>query len=172
MKLVFAAILLVVTFVAATCPSCPQVAPFFRIYNGVGIDHFYTISAPETVGAVASWNLEGVAAGIFPNQTESSTALFRLYNGAVVDHAYTTSQTEVDDLLAQGYHLELIAGYVYTTQICDSVPLYGMYFSGGTDHFYTTSVSERAGAIAAGWTDLGIAAYVPVRGIIEGEFLC
>ncbi|KAF7333394.1 hypothetical protein MVEN_02355100 [Mycena venus] len=172
MRLIFAAILLVVTSVTATCPSCSQATPFFRTYDGAGNNHFYTISASETARAVSSWSLEGVAAGIFPNQVENSAPLFRLYNAAVVDHAYTTSTTDVDVLVSQGYHMEPVAGYVYTTQICGSVPLYGVYTSSGKDHMYTTSVPEKARAIAGGWTDLGITAYVPVAGLIVGGFSC
>ncbi|KAJ7890077.1 hypothetical protein B0H14DRAFT_2497364 [Mycena olivaceomarginata] len=60
------------------------------------------------------------------------------------------------------------AAFVYTTQICGSVPLFRLYNVAGTDHFYT----KRAAFLASGLIDQGIAAYVPLGGIIPGVPFC
>ncbi|KAJ7247183.1 hypothetical protein B0H12DRAFT_1304722 [Mycena haematopus] len=157
----------------AQCPSCPTITPLFRSFNSPEWDHFYTANASEMVSFTTSgYNLEGVAAGILPTQVAGSTPFFRLFNSAIVDHAYTANATEVKTLVAAGYVLETSPGFVYTNQSCGGVPLYGLFLP-NKDHFYTTQASERNTAIEElGYTDLGIAAYVPVSGIITGHNTC
>ncbi|KAJ7228046.1 hypothetical protein C8J57DRAFT_1147490 [Mycena rebaudengoi] len=170
MKFIFAVLLAAVTSVTAQCPSCPAITPLFRSFAAAKTDHFYTATTGEVLSAgTLGYNPEGVAAGIFPTQVVGSTPFFRLFKSSITDHAYTASTTEVDALEAAGYILETTPGFVYTTQICDSVPLYGLFLP-NKDHFYTTSASERNRAFGLGYTDLGIAAYIPVPGvIIEGN---
>ncbi|KAJ7196660.1 hypothetical protein GGX14DRAFT_473141 [Mycena pura] len=174
MKYSIAALLTVVASVTAqSCPSCPTIIPLYRGENDQITDHFYTASATE-LSTSAGYLFEGAAAGIFPTQVGASVPLFRLFNSALGDHFYTTNTTERNAAVADGYVLEDSPGFVYTSQICASVPLYRLFLVDGTDHFYTTSASERARALTGDfpYTDQGIAAYVPVSGVIEGTTLC
>ncbi|KAJ7889497.1 hypothetical protein B0H14DRAFT_2691660 [Mycena olivaceomarginata] len=80
--------------------------------------------------------------------------------------------------------------FVYTTQICGSVPLFRLYNVAGTDHFYTSEdgffffvlpslmlvpqppIQNGPAFLASGLIDQGIAAYVPLGGIIPGVPFC
>ncbi|KAF7343161.1 hypothetical protein MVEN_01746900 [Mycena venus] len=174
---------LVSAVTAQTCfdSTCGAViTPLYRTYSADNDDHFYTNDASELVfvpNTASTYTPQGVAAGVFATQQGASVPLFRMFSVNPWDHFYTTDEQEVEEFGLIGYNLEGIAAYVYGDQICGSVPLFrlvhGVNVSGpgfGSDHFYTRL--ERQVALATGYTDQGIAAYVPIPGVVDGNALC
>ncbi|KAG5717098.1 hypothetical protein E4T56_gene7176 [Termitomyces sp. T112] len=126
------------------CGNRNRAVPFYRLYNGQVIDHFYTTNNNEANNAVAvsGYTREGISSYIFQNQQPGTVPFFRLYSASATDHFYTTSASEASNAQNLGYTSEGVAG------------------ASGTDHFYTTSASERASAIRGGYSDEGVAGYV------------
>ncbi|KAH0579828.1 hypothetical protein H2248_002656 [Termitomyces sp. 'cryptogamus'] len=145
------------------CGNRNRAVPFYRLYNGQVIDHFYTTNNNEANNAVAvsGYTREGISSYIFQNQQPGTVPFFRLYSASATDHFYTTSASEASNAQNLGYTSEGVAGYIYPNGNCrNTVPFYRLYSASGTDHFYTTSASERASAIRGGYSDEGVAGYV------------
>lgn len=141
--------------------------PFYRAYDSVSIDHYYTpsVASVNNVVASGSWVLQGIAALVFITQEESTVPLYHLANGAIGDNFYTISTAERDAALQNGYILDPPppdpVTYIYPTQICGSTPFYRLFSAAGQDNFYTASESERFDFIAnRGYADVEIAGYV------------
>ncbi|OAX33189.1 hypothetical protein K503DRAFT_749042 [Rhizopogon vinicolor AM-OR11-026] len=137
---------------------------FWRAYQPVGIDHFYTWDNMEMAKAISGsgYLSEPYQGTIFPTQESGTIPLYRLYNPTTVDHLYTTSTAQKESAAAQdGYRYEKIAGYVYESGICpNTVPLYHLYSYAGTDNFYTIDEKEAASAAARGYTMVGTVGWV------------
>ncbi|KAJ6564180.1 hypothetical protein B0H19DRAFT_1067770 [Mycena capillaripes] len=171
--------------IAQTCSGSicgSTTVPWWRMNTLAPVsDHFFTFtkslrraSAAEYIQTLNRVDIqtvaEGVAAGIFPNQEGVAVPFFRLYNNAPFnDHIYTTDASEVNVLISEGYSLEDITGYVYNEQICGAVPLFRSYNSVLGDHMFTTSKNEHAAFLKDGYVDQGIAAWVPLAGVISND---
>lgn len=140
--------------------------PFYRAYDSVTVDHYYTpeVASVNDVVASGGWVLQGIAALVFVTPEESTVPFYRVANAAVGDNFYTISTTELDAALQNGYVLNPPppdpVTYIYPTQICGSVPFYRLFSAAGQDNFYTISESERLDFIANGYVDVEIAGYV------------
>jgi len=124
----------------ATPPQGVLATPFFRAWNGS--DHFYTASLREYSGLPPTYQKEGTACLIEPEQTGVNVPLYRLYNRKADDHLYTTSVSEKDRCLQSGWSNEGIAGYVRAGPSPLFVEFLRAYNHQIADHFYTTSFTE------------------------------
>lgn len=102
------------------------VVPFYRLWNKVHWDHFYTISTIERDSVLASGQFEdqGIIGYVMTEPGCASWPLFRLYRGeafTTFDHFYTFDAAERDQAIASGkYQYEGIAAWVWPT--CDIQP--------------------------------------------------
>jgi len=128
--------------------------PFYRYYNGVVGDHFYTTDFNELGPTSSGWDFEFVQCYIFPSQLQSTVPLYQYYNPSIGDHFYT-----LDSSTPSGYNFEKIAGYVYSFQAGGSLPLYRYYNAQLGDHFYTTDFAELGNGLD-GWVFENIECYV------------
>ena len=89
--------------------------PYYRIYNSINGEHFWTINATEYnyLGSVG-WTQENVDGNIFYRQVTNSLPLYRLYNPNSGLHHWTKDAYERSVLMSIGWSDEGIAGYVFS----------------------------------------------------------
>lgn len=146
------------------CPSLSDKFPFYRAYQPVYVNHFYTMYEWEWRGTSAiGYNLEGIVGYVFAIQQLYTIPLHRLFNPNRVDHFYTTNEAEAISATTIGWVREGVAGYVFYGQLCGSQPLFRLYNPVSVDHFYTTNVAERDNVLKSGhYVDEGVAGYILV----------
>lgn len=103
--------------------------PFYRFYNSVSGDHFYTISEKES-GIVTKNNyiFEGITGYVYSDMFIDTIPLFRLVNIINHDNFYTTSDEErLKAINNYNYKDFGISCYVSSGQGVDKVPLYRLF---------------------------------------------
>lgn len=122
----------------------------YRMYDGVAVDHLYTIDDSEKP---RSYNREPRTTKeyvftVMTKQVSGSVPLYRHYSSANTDHKYSLNASE------SGYTQESIMGYVFTSYSAAQTysnskigevakPIYGYYNSSGKDSFYTMNPSTE-----------------------------
>ncbi|MBV7389202.1 hypothetical protein KUA55_00805 [Enterococcus sp. ALS3] len=127
----------------------------YRVYNPNSGEHFYTESASERDGLIASgWTDEGIGW----NTPTSGDTVYRVYNSNAGDHHYTKSVDEYNWLAAQGWAKEGTSFYSSTTE---DVAIYRAYNPNAVvgSHNFTQSSVEQNWLTGQGWTNEGIAFY-------------
>ncbi len=129
-----------------------QVFRFFDTHSGT---HFYTDSAAEESGLIASRPdlvFEGVGLNALnPSASDPNAApVFRFFEKTDGSHFYTASAAERDGLIASRSDLvfEGTGFYEHTTQQVGDSPVYRFFDNQNGTHFYTASATESASVLA------------------------
>lgn len=131
--------------------------PFYRYYNGVIGDHFYTTNFNELGATNFGWDFEFVGCNIFGTQVDGTVPLYQYYSSGAGDHFYTIDFSTLGNG-AFGYTFEKITGYVFPPNT-SGIPLFRYYNAQIGDHFYTTDFNELGNGLD-GWVFENIECYV------------
>jgi hypothetical protein len=136
----------------------PASVPFWRYYNAVNLDHFYTTTRADSDLAYLGWGFEGYAGYLFDYGEEATIPIYRYWNVGNGDHFYTTNWAELGGGRA-GYGYEGVGGYIFPVNYEGTVPLFRYWSLSAGDHFYTTNWNELGGGRAS-YTYEGVLGYV------------
>lgn len=132
-----------------------------------GVEHFYTISAPERANAISQYKFldEGTCGFVYGTPLGNTKPLYRLVSTNSTnpgDHLYTIYESERDEAIRKyKYQLEGVSCYIFQNQEAQTLPLYRLRSIDKGFHFYTMSKLERDVAINKyNFTDEGIAGYI------------
>ncbi|MBU4120117.1 MAG: hypothetical protein KKA48_00960 [Proteobacteria bacterium] len=92
-------------------PGTPGTTSFFRWFNPVKGDHFYSSDAAGGGKPLSGYLLEGSIGNIATSRLTGTRELYRWYKPATGSHFYTTDQGG-EGLGKKGYRFEGIAGFV------------------------------------------------------------
>ncbi|MBU0575211.1 MAG: hypothetical protein KJ704_03070, partial [Proteobacteria bacterium] len=92
-------------------PGTPGTTSFFRWFNPVKGDHFYSSDAAGGGKPLSGYLLEGSIGNIATSRLTGTRELYRWYKPATGSHFYTTDQGG-EGLGKKGYRFEEIAGFV------------------------------------------------------------
>jgi hypothetical protein len=124
------------------------------VHRTLGIEHFYTVSEAEAVGA--GFTIE--ARNYFYLLTAPATGtvpLYRCYNAPMNRHFMSASAN------CEGATVEGVMGHIASSGICGAVPLYRLRQPSSGDNFYTLSSDERDHAVRnLGYQALELLGYV------------
>lgn len=154
----------------------PNMVPVYRLWLDSPGTHFYTVDPNEIARNCPAphWVLEGHQFWAFrgPGLTPSLTqAVWRLVKGA--EHIYSPDQTEINQLVSQGWTKEGVAFYLYKAaggQNWPNTPVLRYATEGtatGADQFLTTSRGE---ADRSGLTYVTTIGYAPLPGKLHFVF--
>lgn len=99
--------------------SLPNTVAFYRFYNRITGDHFYTQREDGEGGP--DYNYEGLACYLPSIKDKSATEFNRLWGN--LNHFYTLN-ADYEGSTSAGYTNEGAAGYIYRNQEDDTIPLY------------------------------------------------
>jgi hypothetical protein len=92
-------------------PGTPGTTDFFRWFNPVKGDHFYSSDPVGGGKPLQGYLFEGSIGNIATSRLTGTRELFRWYNPKTGCHFYTTNKGE-EGLTKKGYRFEGITGYV------------------------------------------------------------
>lgn len=100
----------------APADGYPGATPFYRLYNPITQDHFYTADYNERSYAISQCGYygEGNEGYVYTSPSSSTVPIYRLVQPDTTDHFYTINYDEVNYAISvYGYRYEQIAGYVF-----------------------------------------------------------
>ena len=132
----------------AGAQAVTQRIPVYRFYNATTGAHFFTQSAEERDGVIATlpqFNYEGVAFYAYGSQVPGSSPIFRFYNTRTGRHFYTIHEGERDLVLANlpDYKYEGLSWYAQKTSGGDAAEVFRFYNASREAHFYTINALEK-----------------------------
>ncbi|MEG0922480.1 MAG: trypsin-like peptidase domain-containing protein [Comamonas sp.] len=141
--------------------------PVYRFYNTQSGTHFFTASAAERDGVIASYRFlqyEGIGFYASVQSPSAPNGVFRFFNTNSGSHFYTINQGERDSIVANYPALKPEGTVWYARQSAGdaSTPMYRFFNKVTGAHFYTVTAAERDNVIAAmpNMSYEGIAYYV------------
>ncbi len=130
-----------------------QVAPVYRFWSPIFMNHFYTISKAEKDYVIATWSTswmyEGIEYYAFAQDTvDGLQPVYRFWSDVYHSHFYTISESEKDDVIATWpdvWTYEGTAFYAFPegVQPDGTIPVYRFWSPGLYAHFYTATESEK-----------------------------
>jgi hypothetical protein len=117
-------------------------APFWRYWNGIGKDHFYTITRNDDVYKYYGYYLEKCEARMYIQQGPGMVPLWRYFNGSATDHFYTITRNDGGAAFL-GYGFDNQEGWIYPPSMPTmGRPLYSYYSGSKTDHLLTVDRND------------------------------
>lgn len=149
--------------------------PLLSSSHSAATDNFYTINPSQHTSSIMTYGYfdTGTVAYVEKRPQNGTAPFRRFYNPVQTDHVYVYLPSEVNYVLANGWHEEVALngdgvphspeGYIYTTQRPGTVALYRANKTvPGIDHQhrYTTSYGLINYLVSQGWGYDGVAGYV------------